>query len=80
VGSLTQMGSLRIGQRAEDRSVRIKDFVPLAELSDLVFGGRNVYDDNVFKATKAKILEPLLLHAVKDELAAIRPMTAATDS
>lgn len=75
------MGSLRIGQRAEDRSVRIKDFVPLAELSDLVFGGRDVYEDNVFEAaTKAKVLESLLLHAMKDELAAIRPMPALMDS
>ena len=80
VGSLTQMGSLRVGKRTEDRAVKIKDFVPLAELSDLVFGGWDVYRDNVFEAaTKAKVLEPMLLHAVKDELAAIEPMPAVFD-
>ena len=80
VGSLTQLGTLRVGQRADDRTARIKDFVPLAELSDLVFGGWDVYEDNVFEAArKAKVLEPMLLHAVKDELEAIQPMPAVFD-
>jgi myo-inositol-1-phosphate synthase len=81
VGSLTQMSNIRLGKRTEDRYPKIKDFVPLAGLKDIVFGGWDVYSDNVFEAaSKAKVLEPLLLHAVKDELEAIRPMKAVFDS
>lgn len=81
IGSLTQMGTIRIGKRTEELYPRIKDFVPLAELDDLVFGGWDVYSDNMFEAaSNAKVLEPLMLHAVKAELEAIRPMKAVFDS
>ncbi len=80
IGSLTQMGNIRLGKRTENRHPKIKDFVPLADLSDIVFGGWDVYSDNVFEAaSKAKVLEPMLLHAVKDELKAIEPMRAVFD-
>jgi myo-inositol-1-phosphate synthase len=80
VGSLTQMASIRLGKRTEDRYPKIKDFVPLADLTDLVFGGWDVYSDNVFEAAmKAKVLEPMLLHAVKAELERIKPMRAVFD-
>lgn len=80
VGSLTQMGNIRLGKRTEDRYPKIKDFVPLADLDDLVFGGWDVYSDNVFEAAvKAKVLEPMLLHAVKPELEKIKPMKAVFD-
>lgn len=80
VGSLTQMGNIRLGKRTENRYPLIKDFVPLANLQDVVFGGWDVYEDNVFEAaSNAKVLEPLLLHAVKDELEAIKPMKAVFD-
>src|SRR5918993_5644139 len=80
VGSLTQMGNIRLGKRTENRFPKIKDFVPLADLNDIVFGGWDVYSDNVFEAaTKAKVLEPMLLHAVKSELEAIKPMKAVFD-
>jgi myo-inositol-1-phosphate synthase len=80
VGSLTQMGNIRLGKRTENRYPKIKDFVPLADLNDIVFGGWDVYSDNVFEAAmKAKVLEPLLLHAVKAELEAINPMKAVFD-
>ena len=80
VGSLTQMGSIRLGKRTENRYPRIKDFVPLANLDDIVFGGWDVYNDNVFEAaTKAKVLEPMMLHAVKPELEKIQPMKAVFD-
>lgn len=80
VGSLTQMGNIRLGKRTENRYPKIKEFVPLAELSDIVFGGWDVYSDNVFEAaTKAKVLEPMLLHAVRPELEAIKPMKAVFD-
>ena len=77
VGSLTQMGNIRLGKRTENRYPKIKDFVPLADLNNIVFGGWDVYSDNVFEAaSKAKVLEPMLLHAVKPELEAIKPMKA----
>jgi myo-inositol-1-phosphate synthase len=80
VGSLTQMGNIRLGKRTENRYPKIKDFVPLTELDNIVFGGWDVYSDNVFEAAaKAKVLEPMLLHAVKPELEAIVPMKAVFD-
>src|SRR5215218_2047466 len=80
IGSLTQTGSIRLGKRTENRNPKIKDFVPLADLNDLVFGGWDVYSDNVFEAAmKAKVLEPMLLHAVRPELEAIQPMKAVFD-
>ncbi|GGF02692.1 inositol-3-phosphate synthase [Hymenobacter cavernae] len=80
VGSLTQMGNIRLGKRTEDRYPKIKDFVPLADLNDIVFGGWDVFNDNVFEAAlKARVLEPMLLHAVRDELEAITPMKAVFD-
>lgn len=80
VGSLTQMGNIRLGKRTEDRFPKIKDFVPLADLQDIVFGGWDIYSDNVFEAAvKARVLEPMLLHAIKDELESIQPMKAVFD-
>jgi len=80
VGSLTQMGNIRLGKRTENRYPKIKDFVPLADLNDIVFGGWDVYSDNVFEAAvNAKVLEPMMLHAVKAELEAIKPMKAVFD-
>src|ERR1700747_3474703 len=78
IGSLTQMGHIRLGKRTENRNPKIKEFVPLADLNDIVFGGWDVYEDNVFEAaSNAQVLEPGLLHAVKAELEAIKPMKAA---
>ncbi|HEU0109864.1 MAG TPA: inositol-3-phosphate synthase [Flavisolibacter sp.] len=80
VGSLTQMGNIRLGKRTENRYPKIKDFVPLVDLNNIVFGGWDVYSDNVFEAAStAKVLEPMLLHAVKPELEAIKPMKAVFD-
>ncbi|WP_242916199.1 inositol-3-phosphate synthase [Pontibacter liquoris] len=80
VGSLTQMGSIRLGKRTENRFPKIKDFVPLASLEDIVFGGWDLYNDNVFEAAmNARVLEPMMLHAVKAELEAIKPMKAVFD-
>src|SRR6476620_5597059 len=64
-GSLTQTGSIRLGKRTENRSPKIKDFVPLADLNDIVFGGWDVYEDNVYEAArKAGVLDPYLLKAI----------------
>src|ERR1700759_4734228 len=58
IGSVTQMGSIRLGKRTENRRPKIKDFVPLANLNDIVFGGWDVYSDNVYEAaTNAAVLE-----------------------
>ncbi len=80
VGSLTQMGNIRLGKRTENRYPLIKDFVPLAGLNDIVFGGWDVYEDNVYEsAVNAKVLEPHLLHSVKAELELLKPMKAVFD-
>jgi myo-inositol-1-phosphate synthase len=80
VGSLTQMGSIRLGKRTDNRSPYIKDFVPLAKLSDLAFGGWDIYEDNAYEAAaKAQVLEPHHLRTVKRELSAIQPMKAVFD-
>jgi myo-inositol-1-phosphate synthase len=80
IGSLTQMGSIRLGKRTENRFPKIKDFVPLASLNDIVFGGWDVYEDNVYEAAmNAKVLDASLLNAIKPELEAIKPMKAVFD-
>lgn len=81
IGSLSQMGNIRLGKRTENRSPLIKDFVPLAQLNDVVFGGWDVYEDNVYQAaTNAKVLEAFVLDQVKEELEAIKPFKAVFDS
>jgi myo-inositol-1-phosphate synthase len=80
IGSLTQMGNIRLGKRTENRCPAIKDFVPLAELEDIVFGGWDVYADNMYEAAReAKVLDAGMLEAVRTELEAIEPMTAVFD-
>lgn len=80
IGSLTQMGNIRLGKRTENRYPLIKDFVPLANLQDIVFGGWDVYEDNVFEsATNAKVLESAVLEQVRTELESIKPMKAVFD-
>src|ERR1700740_3036434 len=80
IGSLTQMGHIRLGKRTENRNPKVKDFVPLADLNDVVFGGWDVYSDNVYEAaTKAGVLEAGLLNQVKAELESVVPMKAAFD-
>jgi myo-inositol-1-phosphate synthase len=79
-GSLTQTGKLRLGKRTENRFVPIKDFVDLAGLPDLVFGGWDCFPDSAYEAArKAKVLTPEHIEAVRDELEAIEPMTAVFD-
>ncbi len=80
IGALTQMGNIRLGKRTENRYPLIKDFVPLTPLSDVIFGGWDVYSDNVYEAAmNAKVLEPTLLNTIKPELEAIKPMKAVFD-
>jgi myo-inositol-1-phosphate synthase len=80
VGSLTQLGTVRLGKRTEKRSPMIKDFVPLAELNDIVFGGWDVFPDNAYEAAKnAGVLSTEHLEKVKKFLSGISPMKAAFD-
>src|SRR5881296_2086493 len=69
VGSLTQLGTIRLGKRTERRIPKIHEFVPLASLDDLVFGGWDIYEDNCFvSAVKAGVLERNLLDAVRPQI------------
>ena len=80
IGSLTQMGTIRLGKRTEGRSPQIKDFVPLAGLNDLVFTGWDIFEDDMYvAATKAGVLEPSLLEQVKPFLSSITPRKAVFD-
>ena len=79
-GSLTQMGTVRLGKRTEARSPRIADFVSLAKLDDLVFGTWDIFEDNAYEAAKtAGVLETSLLDQIKPELEQIRPWPAVFD-
>src|SRR5258705_2811224 len=80
IGSLTQMGTIRLGKRTEANSPKIKDFVPLASLDDVVFGGWDLFNDNCYEAAKtAGVLEKELLDQIKPELEQIRPWPAVFD-
>jgi myo-inositol-1-phosphate synthase len=80
IGSLTQMGTIRLGKRTEGRSPLIKEFVPLAALDDIVFGGWDIFEDNSYEAAKtAGVLESTLLDQIKPELEEIRPWPAVFD-
>jgi myo-inositol-1-phosphate synthase len=80
IGSLAEMGTVRLGKRSEGRSPSIREFVPLAGLDDIVFGGWDIFEDNCYESAKhAGVLDEKLLDAIKDELAAIKPMPAVFD-
>src|ERR1700744_747448 len=80
IGSLTQMGTIRLGKRTEGRSPRINDFVPLAGLNDLVFTGWDIFEDDMYSAAgKAGVLDRSLLEQVKPFLSSIKPRKAGFD-
>jgi myo-inositol-1-phosphate synthase len=80
IGSLTQMGTIRLGRRTERRVPLIKDFVPLASLDQLVFGGWDIFEDDCYSAARtAGVLRPEVLDEVRSELEAIRPWPAVFD-
>src|SRR5499427_389854 len=80
VGSLTQMGTIRLGKRTEGRSPLIKELVPLADLKDLSFGGWDIFKDNAYQsAANAGVLNLQDLEKVKPFLSTIKPMKAAFD-
>src|SRR3954447_9076626 len=80
IGSLTQMGTIRLGKRTDGRSPKVNEFVPLSKLNDLVFGGWDIFEDNMYDAaTKAGVLDYRLLDKVKPFLRNISPMKAVFD-
>ena len=80
IGSLAEMGTVRLGKRNEGRSPLIKEFVQLAGLDDLVFGAWDIFEENGFEAaTTAGVIEPALLEQIRPELEAITPWPAVFD-
>ncbi len=80
IGSLTQMGTIRLGKRTEGRTPKITDVVPLAGLDDLVFGGWDIFEDDCYAAARtAGVIEPSLLQKVRPDLEKIRPWPAVFD-
>ena len=80
IGSLTQMGTIRLGKRTDNRIPMIKDFLPLAGLEDIVFGGWDIFSDDMYTAgIKAGVLEKSLLEQIRPEMEAIKPWPAAFD-
>jgi myo-inositol-1-phosphate synthase len=80
IGSLTQMGTIRLGKRTDGRSPLVKDFVPLASLNDIVFAGWDIFEDNCYEsAVHAGVLERSLLDQIRPELEAIKPWKAVFD-
>src|SRR5947208_678377 len=80
IGSLTQMGTIRLGKRTEGRSPKISDVVPLASIDDLVFGGWDIFSDDCYAAARtAGVIEPVLLEQVRPELERIKPWPAVFD-
>ncbi|HEX9761112.1 MAG TPA: inositol-3-phosphate synthase [Candidatus Acidoferrales bacterium] len=78
IGSLTQMGTIRLGKRTTKTTPLIRDFVPLAGLDQLVFGGWDIFPDSAYEAArKAGVLEPHHLVHIKKLLSTIKPMKAA---
>jgi len=80
IGSLTQMGAIRLGKRTENRNPLIKEFVPLADLNDIVFGAWDIFPDSAYEAAMtAGVLEKELLAQLKPQLQKIKPMKAVFD-
>ncbi|MCZ6750208.1 MAG: inositol-3-phosphate synthase [Acidobacteria bacterium] len=80
IGSLTQMGTIRLGKRSDKRTPAIRDFVPLATLDDLVFGGWDIRDESSYHAAQeCGVLKPQLLDQVRDFMESVRPMPAVFD-
>ena len=80
IGSMTQMGSIRLGKRSENRSPLIKDFVPVADMKNLVFGGWDIADENLYETSiRSKVLETPLLEDLKFDLGKIRVFKAVFD-
>ena len=77
IGSLTELGTIRLGKRTDNRVPSIRDYVSLTPLDDLVFGGWDLFSDNAYESAKrAGVLEDSLLEQIREPLSAIAPMPA----
>jgi myo-inositol-1-phosphate synthase len=80
IGSLTQMGTIRLGKRTDNNTPLVKDFVPLANLNDIVFTGWDIFEDNVYEAAAhAEVLDKEVLAQLKPYLETIKPLPAVFD-
>src|SRR6185437_2869362 len=80
IGSLTQMGTIRLGKRTDGRTPLIRNFVPLAKLDDLCFTGWDIFADNMFQAAStARVLDRDQLQQIRPFLEGIRPLPAVFD-
>jgi myo-inositol-1-phosphate synthase len=80
IGSLSQMGHIRLGKRTENRSPLIKDFAPIADLNDIVFTGWDIFGGNLYDAAKtAQVLDRDQLEQIRPYLESIEPMPAVFD-
>jgi myo-inositol-1-phosphate synthase len=80
IGSLTELGTIRLGKRTEGRSPSIREFVPLASLDDLVFGAWDIFEENCYEAARtAGVIEASLLEQIRPELERITPWPAVFD-
>ncbi len=80
IGSLTQMGTIRIGKRTEKQFPLIKEFVPLTRLENIYFGGWDIFEDNAYQsALKSGVLDKTLLDQIRPELEAVQPWPAVFD-
>ncbi|MCY7347948.1 MAG: inositol-3-phosphate synthase, partial [Pyrinomonadaceae bacterium] len=77
IGSLTQMGAIRLGKRTDNNCPKIKDFVPLAALDDIVFGAWDIFSDSAYEAAlHAGVLEKSLVEDLREQLDSLKPMPA----
>jgi myo-inositol-1-phosphate synthase len=80
IGSVTQMGTIRVGKRTEKKNPQIKNFVPLADLKDVVFTCWDIFEDNAYEAAAhAAVLDKELLAQLKPYLETIKPLPAVFD-
>ena len=80
IGSLTQMGTVRLGKRTEGRSPRISEVVPLSSLDDLVFGAWDIFEDDCYAAARtAGVIDRTLLDRIQPDLEQIKPWPAVFD-
>jgi myo-inositol-1-phosphate synthase len=80
IGSLTQMGTIRLGKRTDKRTPLIKEFVPLAGINELVYGGWDIFEDDCYEASlKAGVLDRVLVDKLKEPLQSIKPWKAVFD-
>jgi myo-inositol-1-phosphate synthase len=80
IGSLTQMGTIRLGKRTDNRVPLVRDFVPLASIDDLVFGAWDIFEEDAYEAAlHAGVLERDLVNQLKSQLQAVKPMKAVFD-